>query len=62
MSAGPQLSSVATALAEMTERITGIAGEFAGTEREDIATTLYEVERSLQAASRRLEKLVDQLT
>jgi hypothetical protein len=62
MSAGPQLSSVATALAEMTRRITGIADEFAGTEREDIATTLYEVERALQAASRRLEKVVDQLT
>lgn len=62
MSAGPQLSSVATALAEMTGRITGIADEFAGTERDDIAATLYEVERSLQAASRRLEKLVDELT
>ena len=61
MSAGPQLSSVATSLDELTGRIAAIADELAGTERADVASTLYEVERALNTASRRLEKIVDDL-
>ena len=61
MSAAPQLSSVATSLDELTERVTAIADELAGTERGDVAATLYEVERALLTASRRLEKVVDDL-
>ena len=61
MSAGPQLSSVATALAEMTKRVTQIAEQLSGTERDDLAVVLFEVERSLNTASRRLDKVVAQL-
>jgi len=61
MSAGPQLSSVATALTEMTKRVTQIAEQLSGTERDDLAVVLFEVERSLNTASRRLDKVVAQL-
>ena len=61
MSAGPELSSINTALEGLTERISGIANSMAGTERDDLAASLYEVERSLQAAQRRLGKLVSSL-
>jgi hypothetical protein len=61
MSRGPQLSSVATALGELTGRVAALAEEAAGEAREDVATVLYEVERSLAAAVRRLEQVVDEL-
>ena len=61
MSAGAQLSSVSTALSEMTQRVTDIADSLSGTDRDDVATVLYEVERSLATATRRLEKAVDAL-
>ena len=61
VNAGPQLSSVATALAELTGRITELAAELSGRQRDDVAAELFEVERALQAASRRLEKVVDHL-
>ena len=62
MSAGPQLSSVATALTEMTDRVTEIAEQLSGTDRDDLAVVLFEVERSLKTASRRLGTVVTQLT
>jgi hypothetical protein len=61
MSLGPELSSVRTALTDLTERIAGMAESLSGTERDDVAIALYEVERSLGAASRRLEQVMDQL-
>ena len=61
MSAGAQLSSVSTALSEMTKRVTDIADSLSGTDRDDVASVLYEVERSLANATRRLEKAVDAL-
>ena len=61
MSAGAQLSSVSTALTEMTKRVTDIADSLAGTDRDDVAAVLYEVERSLANATRRLQKAVDAL-
>jgi hypothetical protein len=61
MSAGPELSSINTALEALTRRISGLADSMAGTERDDLASALFEVERSLQAAQRRLGKLVDSL-
>ncbi|MGI9118882.1 MAG: hypothetical protein ACR2G7_01925 [Acidimicrobiales bacterium] len=61
MSTGPQLSSVATALAELTHRVTEMAESLAGAQREDLANELFEVERSLLAAGRRLSKVVDDL-
>jgi len=60
-SAGPELSSVATALGELTDRIGELAERLAREARDDLATALYEVERSVAAASRRLESMVDEL-
>jgi phenylpyruvate tautomerase PptA (4-oxalocrotonate tautomerase family) len=54
----PQLSSASTALRELTARITDLAERAAGTRNEDVATALYEVERSLRMATRRLDRLV----
>ena len=61
VSIGPQLSSVSTALAELTGRVSDLAETASGTEREDVAVALYEVERSLRTANRRLEQLVSDL-
>jgi Mg2+ and Co2+ transporter CorA len=54
-----ELTSVATVLEEITRRVTSIAEEVAGTKREDMATELFEVERTLVRAQRRLAKVVD---
>jgi len=56
-----QLSSLSSALTDLTDRITALADGFQGTPREDVAADLYEVERHLQAADRRLRSLVDKL-
>lgn len=61
MSAGPELSSISTALNTLTDRITGMAESMSGTERDDLAMALFEVERSLVAAQRRLDSVVGQL-
>jgi hypothetical protein len=55
------LSSLSTALEDLTERITSLADGYQASPREDVAADLYEVERHLQAASRRLRSLVDKL-
>lgn len=59
--AGPQLSSVATALAELTGRLAGLAESLAQTSGDDVANGLFEVERLLRTAGRRLDKVVDDL-
>ena len=56
-----QLSSAVTALAELTKRVCDLADRYADGPREEVAAELYEVERSLRAAGRRLERLVDRL-
>ena len=61
MTSAPELSSVATALSELTTRVAELAESLAHEAREDLATALYEVERSLGAAARRLESMVDEL-
>jgi hypothetical protein len=61
MSSGAELSSIHTALEGLTQRISGFADSLAGTERDDLAAALYEVERSLGTAQRRLAKIVDAL-
>jgi hypothetical protein len=53
-----QLSAIATALADLTDRVTSLADRFQGSPREDVAASLYDVERNLQAATRRVEKLL----
>jgi len=53
----PELSSVSTALDELTGRLSAMADAAAGGD-ENMATELFEIERSLQGARRRLAKLV----
>ena len=54
-----ELSSLATALDELARRITAIAEALAGTASDDVAAGLFDVERALGAARRRLARLVD---
>jgi len=54
-----ELSSLATALDELTQRITAMADDAASQQREDVASELFEVERALAGASRRLSKVVE---
>lgn len=53
-----QLSSINSAIDDLTARITSIAERYQGTPREDLASDLFEVERNLRAAARRLATLV----
>ena len=62
MTLAPQLSSVSTALGELTERLGDLAEELSGSERDDIAVALFEVERSLNTAGRRLHQLVAEIS
>ena len=57
-----QLSSLSSALEELSRRVTRMADEYQGSPREDVAADLYEVERHLVAATRRLKTLVDRTT
>lgn len=61
MSLGPQLSSVNTALVDLTERVAEMAESLSGSDRDDVANELFEIERSLSTAGRRLEQLVNEL-
>jgi hypothetical protein len=51
-----ELSSLATALDEQTLRIATLAESLAGTPDDQLAGDLFEVERSLREAVRRLER------
>lgn len=57
-SAIAELSSISTALEELSKRVTAIAEDFAGSRRDDLASELYRVERALATASRTLTRLV----
>ena len=53
-SPGPELSSITTALGDMTRRVTAIAERSQGTELDWLSSTLFDVERALVDATRRL--------
>ncbi len=53
-----ELSALATSLDELTKRLTGVADGYQNTPRQDIADSLYEVERSLLTASRKLDRVL----
>jgi hypothetical protein len=53
-----ELSALATTLDELTARLTATADRFQGSPRGDVADGLYEVERSLITASRKLERVL----
>jgi hypothetical protein len=56
-----ELSALATSLDELTARITAVADRHQRTPQADVADALYEVERSLLAASRKLDRVVRSL-
>jgi len=53
-SPGPELSSITTALSDITRRVTAIAEQSQGTRLDWLSSTLFDVERSLVDATRRL--------
>ena len=55
----PQLSTIASSLDDLTRRITELADSRAARPDDDVASELYEVERALQHASRRLQRLIE---
>jgi hypothetical protein len=54
----PELSSLSTALSELTKRVTAMADDANRDGRDALAIDLFEIERSLSGAQRRLVKLV----
>jgi hypothetical protein len=52
-----QLSSIGSVLDDLTVRIVDVAKRYDGTSRADLASDLYDVERSLKTAARRLTKV-----
>jgi hypothetical protein len=59
MDPAAELSSVSTALVELTRRVTAIAEGYRRQAREDVAADLFAVENLLETARRRLEKTID---
>jgi hypothetical protein len=53
-----ELSALATTLDDLTARLTAAADRYQGTPRGDVADGLYEVERSLVTAARKLERVI----
>jgi hypothetical protein len=53
-----ELSALATSIDEVTRRVTEAADRLRGTPRDDIANGLYEVERSLLTAGRKLDRVI----
>jgi hypothetical protein len=53
---GAELSSLTTALDEIIGRVVAIAEPLAGTDGDALASDLFEVERSLREAIRRLAR------
>ena len=56
-----ELSSIKTAVQELGERLVASADELLGTVNENVAVDLYEVDRSLRMARRRLSKAAEGL-
>jgi hypothetical protein len=59
VSARAELSSVATALDELAQRVAAIGDALTGEERDALRSDLFEVERALGNASRRLSRALD---
>jgi hypothetical protein len=53
----PELSSVATALEELRQRVAAIADQAASEQDDDTASELFAVERALTGAGRRLGRI-----
>ena len=55
-----ELSSLATALDELTRRVTALAEQARAREEDDLAAELFGVERALTGALRRLGRLASE--
>ena len=53
-----ELSSLSTALEELTRRVTAIAEAYAAAKRDDLAGELFQAERALASAQRSLARVV----
>ena len=58
---GAELSSLSSVIRDLVERVSGVARRYEGTDREDVSFELYEVERGLRGATRRLDRLTRSL-
>jgi hypothetical protein len=54
-----ELSSLATGMDELLSRVTAIAEQLHGPDQEVVGPELYEVERTLRSAQRRLSRILD---
>ncbi len=59
MTARAELSSVATRLHELLGRISEIADGLGHDEKDEVGPELFEVERTLRSAERRLNRVLD---
>ena len=59
MTARAELSSVSTGLEELLKRVTEIADGLVPGDKDLLGPDLYDVERSLKGAVRRLRRIVD---
>ncbi len=59
MTARAELSSVATRLHELLGRISEIADGLGPEEKDEVGPELFEVERTLRSAERRLNRVLD---
>jgi hypothetical protein len=59
MSPRTELSSITSVLDELSARLDGVLADLDAGERDRLAPDLYEVERTIRAAQRRLTKLID---
>jgi hypothetical protein len=59
MATNAELSSASSRLNELIDRIAEIAGGLGPADRDDIGSELFEIDRTLRAAKRRLERLLD---
>ena len=57
-SVAAELSSMSTAVEELTKRITAIAETCSATKRHDLAGELFKAERALQGAQRTLDRVI----
>lgn len=55
----PELSSISSTLEQLVQRVSGLAEAARQAKDEDVARELFEVERSLAGAQRRLGRMLD---
>jgi hypothetical protein len=55
--ASAELSSMAATLEELSRRLESIAGDYQEAKRDDLAGELYEAERSVSGAVRRVKRV-----